>query len=548
MRNYKFIVFTCVIAMLCSCAGTKRQPVDLIIYNGVVYTVDSVNTIVQSFAVKDGKIIAVGTNDQVVGKYEANEMVDALGKAIYPGFYDAHCHFNGYGFSLKMVDLVGTKSFVEVVQRIVDFQKKNNALWITGRGWDQNDWDVKEFPTKDTLDKLFPNTPLIVRRVDGHGALANQAALDKAGVTVNSKISGGIVDVKNGKLTGILIDNAIGLVEKAIPEPTARQNFEALLAAQNNCFAVGLTTVDDAGLSKNVVMLIDSMHKSGDLKMRIYAMLTSSDENLDHYLQHGPYKTERLNVSSFKFYADGALGSRGACLLQPYSDKPDQIGFFLKDIPYYKEQAQKLYDKGFQMNTHCIGDSANRFILNVYGAVLKGKNDRRWRIEHAQVINKEDFHLFKEYSIVPSVQATHCTSDMDWADERLGPERIKGAYAYKELLKQNGYIAGGSDFPVEDINPLFGFYSAITRMHQDGTPKDGFQVENGLSREEALRSMTIWAARSNFEEHERGSLEPGKMADFVVLEQDIMKIDSLKAYDVKVMCTYVNGELVYRNK
>lgn len=200
------------------------------------------------------------------------------------------------------------------------------------------------------------------------------------------------------------------------------------------------------------------------------------------------------------------------------------------------------------MNTHCIGDSANRFILNVYGAVLKGKNDRRWRIEHAQVINKEDFHLFKEYSIVPSVQATHCTSDMDWADERLGPERIKGAYAYKELLKQNGYIAGGSDFPVEDINPLFGFYSAITRMHQDGTPKDGFQVENGLSREEALRSMTIWAARSNFEEHERGSLEPGKMADFVVLEQDIMKIDSLKAYDVKVMCTYVNGELVYRNK
>ncbi|MBI2270947.1 MAG: amidohydrolase [Bacteroidetes bacterium] len=548
MRNSKFVLFTCLITMLCSCAGTKKEQVDLVVHNGVVYTVDSVNTIVQSFAVKEGKIIALGTNDEVIGKYEAKEKVDACGKAIYPGFYDAHCHFNGYGMSLKMVDLVGTKSFAEVVQRTVDFQKKNNGLWITGRGWDQNDWGVKEFPTKDTLDKLFPNTPLILRRVDGHGALANQAAFDKAGVTVDSKISGGIVEVKNGKLTGILIDNAIDLVEKAIPEPAVKQNFEAILAAQNNCFAVGLTTVDDAGLSKNIVMLIDSMHKSGDLKMRIYAMLTSNDENLDYYLQHGPYKTERLNVSSFKFYADGALGSRGACLLQPYSDRPGQNGFLLKDISYYKEQAQKLFDKGFQMNTHCIGDSANRFILNVYGAVLKGKNDKRWRIEHAQVINKEDFHLFKEYSIVPSVQATHCTSDMDWADERLGSERIKGAYAYKELLKQNGYIAGGSDFPVEDINPLFGFYSAITRMHQDGTPKEGFQVENGLSREEALRSMTIWAARSNFEEYERGSLEPGKMADFVILEEDIMKIDSSKIYNVKVAGTYINGDMVYRGK
>lgn len=542
-RSGKWL-FVFITMIFFACSSQQKEKADLIVHNAVIYTVDSAFTTTESFAVKDGKIIAIGTNNSILEKYDG-EKLDVQGKALFPGFIDAHCHFYGYGNGLNQVELVGTKSFDEVIHRVVEFSKTKPGEWIIGRGWDQNDWNTKEFPTKDKLDSLFPNTPVFLKRVDGHAALVNSEAFRRANITEKTRVGGGIVEVKNGKLTGILVDNAVDIVANKIPPAGKEEAQASLLAAQKNCFEAGLTTVDDAGLDKKIVDLIDKMHKKGDLKMRVYAMLTDNKENLDYYLEHGTYKTERLNVRSFKFYADGALGSRGACLLHPYTDKPDQQGFLLSKPEYYLEHAEKLAAKGFQMNTHCIGDSSDRYLLDTYGKVLQGKNNARWRIEHAQVVNKSDFEKFGKYSIIPSVQSTHATSDMYWAKDRLGEERVKGAYAYKDLLNSFGKVALGTDFPVENINPMYTFYSSVARKDLKGFPEGGFQMENALTREETLKGMTIWAAFSNFEEKEKGSIEPGKFADFVILDKDIMKINIDEVPGVKVMATYLNGENVY---
>ena len=546
-----FLIF-----LLSSC--THKQQVDLIVHNAIVYTVDSALSNAESFAVKDGKFIAVGTNNEIQNKYEAKETIDAKGKAIYPGFIDSHCHFYGYGKGLTEVNLVGTKSFDEVIQRVVDYSKTNKSEWIVGRGWDQNDWEIKEFPNKKKLDSIFPHIPVFLQRIDGHAALANNEAVSRCHFMIENKVEGGIIEMVNNQLTGIFIDNAVELLKKEIPKPTKDEIKVSLLAAQKNCFAVGLTTVDDAGLEKNIIDAMDALQKTNELKMRIYAMLTDNKENLDYYLQHGIYKTERLNVRSFKFYADGALGSRGACLSKPYSDKPLQQGFLLNTPDYFKENAKKVFDKGFQMNTHCIGDSAVRLINSTYSNLLynpiknvsseiaeKGKN-RRWRIEHFQVTTKDDIINLKVSGIIPSVQPTHATSDMYWAEERLGKERIKYAYAYNDLLKAAGMIALGTDFPVEDINPLYTFYAAVARKDLKGFPKDGFQMENALSRENTLKGMTIWGAYANFEEKEKGSIEPGKFADFIILDNDIMKCNIDLVPKTKVISTYINGECVYQ--
>jgi hypothetical protein len=308
---------------------------------------------------------------------------------------------------------------------------------------------------------------------------------------------------------------------------------------------VGLTTVADCGISHELIPVITDLQKSDQLKMRIYAMLSDQEANYDYLFRTGAIKTDRLNVRSFKVYMDGALGSRGASLLQPYSDKPSTSGFLLSDKKHFEEVAIKIAAKGFQMNTHAIGDSANREILQVYERVLKGKNDARWRIEHAQVVNKADFKLFGNNNVIPSVQSTHATSDMYWAADRLGPERVIGAYAFKQLLDQNGWLILGTDFPVEDINPMLTFYAAVVRKDTKSYPEKGYQIENALSREEAIRGMTIWAAKGNFEEKEKGSLEAGKFADFVILDQDLMKADAASLFKAKVLKTYLNGENVY---
>lgn len=529
-------------------ACNNKQKADLIVFNGTIYTIDSAFTTVQAMAIKDGKIIATGTSEEINNTYDAAETIDAKDKFVYPGFIDAHTHFYRYGLGLQTADLVGTKSWDEIVDKLKTFAAQQPDGWVIGRGWDQNDWDVKEFPDNEKLNELFPNRPVLLTRIDGHAAIANRTALTLAGLKEGFTLTGGTLEVKNGRLTGILIDNAIGLVRSKVPEPTAAQMRSALLQAQENCFAVGLTTVDDCGLNYDEVQLIDSVQRSGELKMRVYGMLSDSKRNYDAIFAKGKIKTDRLNVRSFKVYADGALGSRGACLLHPYSDRPDWQGFLLSEPKHFDSIANIIYEKGFQMCTHAIGDSGNRAILNIYGKYLKGKNDLRWRIEHAQVIDSNDFVLFGNYNVVPSVQPTHATSDMYWAGDRLGPRRVKGAYAFNDLMKQNGWIPLGTDFPVEDISPFKTFFAAVIRKDDKGWPAGGYQIENALSRENALRGMTIWAAKSNFEEQEKGSLEKGKFADFIILDKDLLKAPESELLKVQVLHTYLNGEKVFERK
>lgn len=540
INQFAFLVMSSFLA-----ACDSKQAADAIYINGLVYTVDSAFTSAQAFAVKDGKFVAVGSNEAIEAQYAAPEIINLQGMPVYPGFIDAHCHFYGYGLGLQTVDLTNCKTFKEMVERVVAFKRTDEKAWIVGRGWDQNLWAGKEFPSKDTLDKLFPNTPVLLERVDGHAALVNQQALNLAGITANTQLVGGLVELKAGKPTGILVDNAVELATKVIPMKTEKEMNTALLQAQSNCFAVGLTTVDDAGLDKAVVNRMDKLQQDGKLKMRIYAMLNPTQENKEYYFKRGPYKSDRLHVRSFKVYADGALGSRGACLLKSYTDKANHMGFLLHQPLYFDTIAKECNEHGFQMNTHCIGDSANRYLLKTYAAVLTEKNDKRWRIEHAQVVNEADMIAFGKYAVIPSVQPTHATSDMYWAKERLSDARVKGAYAYKQLLEQNNLLAAGSDFPVEHINPLYGFYAAVARKDANGFPTQGFQMENALTREQALRAATIWAAYANFEDTEKGSIEVGKVADFVILEKDIMKIPIRESRDTKVKATYLNGEKVY---
>ncbi len=539
IRNFLLLA----ISVLVFSCNTQMQA-DLIVHNAVVYTVDDKFSIAGAFAIKDGKILETGSSEEILKKYKG-EMLDAQGKAVYPGFIDGHAHFYGYGQGLQQADLVGTKSWEEILEKLKQFGQENPEGWIIGRGWDQNDWTKREFPDNSKLNELFPNRPVILTRIDGHAAIANNTALELSGLIPGQKITGGEVETINGKLSGILIDNAQAAVYSKIPDQTVAQIQESLMDAQKNCFAVGLTTVTDCGISHKVIPLITELQQKDQLKMRIYAMLRDDQENYDFLFKNGALKTDRLNVRSFKIYMDGALGSRGACLLEPYSDKPGYSGFLLSDKKHFAEVAQKIAKAGFQMNTHAIGDSANREILNVYASVLKGKNDLRWRIEHAQVVNQADFKLFGENNIIPSVQSTHATSDMYWAGDRLGAERVKGAYAFKQLLDQNGWLVLGTDFPVENINPMYTFYAAVVRKDMKGFPADGYQMENAMSREQALRGMTIWAAKGNFEEKEKGSLEAGKFADFVILDQDIMKADGEQLFKVQVLKTYLNGENVY---
>lgn len=539
----KVLPFLGVIALCVSCV--PKTKVDLLVYNATIYTVDSTFSKAEAMVIKDGRIVDVGTNSALQEHYVATEKLDAGGKFIYPGFFDAHCHFFGYAGSLQTADLVGTRSWDEVLQVLNKFAASHAEGWLTGRGWDQNDWPVEEFPTNEKLNKLFPDRPVYLERVDGHAAIANAKALEVSGVNAGDTLEGGVVGVKDGRLTGILIDNATSLVAKNIPRPSNDQIQKALLEAQTNCFAVGLTTLDDCGLPFSSVDLVREMQDAGSLKMRMYIMLSDNPADFEYAQAHGKIKTDRLDVRAFKFYADGALGSRGACLLKTYSDEPDWHGFLLSPVDHFDSAANFVYNLGFQMCTHAIGDSANRTMLNIYAKYLQGKNDLRWRIEHAQVVNENDFELFGQYNIIPSVQPTHATSDMYWAGDRLGPERLKGAYAYQQLLKENGWEPLGTDFPVEDISPFKTFYAAVVRKDAKGFPPEGFQVENALTREQALRGMTIWAAKANFEENEKGSLEKGKFADFVILDGDLMKEPAEKLLQVKVMKTFLNGEMVY---
>ncbi|WP_037319807.1 amidohydrolase [Salegentibacter sp. Hel_I_6] len=541
----KRILLACLfISGLISCNSEEKEGADLLVYNAEIYTVDENFSTAEAFVIKDGKFLEIGTAETLQEKYKVAEKLNAGGKSVFPGFIDGHAHFYRLGLQQQRVDLTGTKSFDEVVQRIVDFQEERDVEFITGRGWDQNDWENKEFPTKDTLDQLFPDTPIAITRIDGHALLVNQAALDKAGITTETPFDGGDIEQKDGKLTGILIDNPMGLIADAQPEASLEEQVNALLDAQKISFEYGLTTVVDAGIDKETIELMDSLHKDGSLKVKLYAMISNTEKNLDFYLDKDPIKTDRLNVRSVKFYGDGALGSRGAALKEEYSDRAGHFGALLSPVEDFKKTAERVAASKFQLNTHAIGDSANYVVLETYNELLKDDEDRRWRVEHAQIIDEEDFKYFSK-NIIPSVQPTHATSDMYWAEDRLGEERMQGAYAFKKLLDQAGIVALGTDFPVEEVSPFLTFYSAVARQDTDNYPENGFMMEQALSREETLKGMTIWAAFANFEEEEKGSIEAGKFADFIILDQDIMKIDASEIPGIKVLETYVNGEKVY---
>lgn len=540
----RFLLLAAAILSLSACRD--RQQVDLIVHHGKIYTCDSAFSVAEAFAVKDGKIVAIGKTYDILYAYKGDEVVDAKGYAVYPGFIDAHAHFVGYGRSLFEVNLYDAKSWDEVIKRLQEFARKHpNEKWLRGRGWDQNKFADKQYPDNSKLNELFPGKPILLDRVDGHAAIASDEALKLAGVTPASRVSGGEIEVKNGKLTGLLIDNAVDLVTAIIPRGTKKDYEKWLTEAQNNCFAQGLTTITDCGLMYYDVQMIDTLQKEKKLQMRLYVMLTDSAANYERYLAKGPYKTDKLYVKGVKAYADGALGSRGACLLQPYADKPGWYGFLLNPASHYDSLARMLVNTDFQLCTHAIGDSGNRMVLQEYNKYLQGKNDKRWRIEHAQVVAPADMHLFGDASVIPSVQPTHATSDMPWAADRLGTDRMKGAYAYKQLLQQNGWIALGTDFPVEDISPFKTFYAAVTRKDAKGNPAAGFQPENALTREQALRGMTIWAAKANCMEHETGSIEKGKKADFVIVNIDLMQVPEAQISKASVFTTFIGGLRVY---
>ncbi len=526
-------------AILVFSCNTKEE-VDLIVTNANIYTVDDDFSKASSLAVKDGKFVAVGDSEEISKKYNAQEQLDAEGKTIVPGLIDAHCHFYGLGQNQQVVNLVGTESFDEVVEKVVAFQKERPSDFILGRGWDQNDWEVKEFPTKDKLDELFPDTPVALERIDGHAYLVNQKALDMAGITVGTGTEGGEIVKENGEITGVLVDNPMGLINMVMPPASLEQKIQALKDAERISLDYGLTTVNDAGLSRDIIELIDSLQQADELSIRVYAMVSNYPENLDYFLDKGIIKTEGLNVRSVKVYGDGALGSRGAALRAPYSDKPGHFGAMVTPVDQIEVLAQRIAATDYQMNTHAIGDSANIVVLRAYEKALEGKTNRRWKVEHAQVISQSDFDYF-ENGIIPSVQPTHATSDMYWAEDRLGEERVKGAYAYKDLLDKAGLVALGTDFPVEQVNPFLTFYAAVSRQDVEQYPEGGFQMENALSREETLKGMTIWAAYSNFEEDEKGSIEPGKFADFVVLSDDIMTISSEEIPNVTTEQVFLGG-------
>ena len=519
---------------------------DLIIHNAKVYTVNKDFEVVSAVVVKDGRIIDVGAED-LVGKYNAAAVLDLKGLAVYPGLIDAHCHFYQLGMTQEQVDLRGSKSLDELVARIKAHQAKVDDEVIIGRGWDQNLWENKVFPTKELLDQAFPGKLVILERVDGHAAYVSSAVLEKANITAETKVDGGEVILVNGSPSGVLVDKASDLAYAILPEPSTEKKIRALKKAEEIAFQNGLTTVDDAGLNRDVLELIDSLHKTEDLKIRVYGMISNSKENLDHYLAKGITQSERLTIRSVKVYADGALGSRGAALKKPYADAKNNKGLFLTPPEEIERLALLLADKGFQMNTHAIGDAANQVVLDAYKNALSTSPDPRWRVEHAQVVEKLDLEKFGP-KVIPSVQPTHATSDMEWADERLGEDRITTAYTFKELLDWSGKVALGTDFPVEKVNPLNTFYSAVARRDTEGKPTGGYQMDNALSRSETIKGMTIWAAYANFEEEQKGSIEVGKVADLVLMTEDIMTINESAILSAEILATIVDGNIVYQRK
>lgn len=541
--NYSFLVLSIVFLVSCS-----SNSIDSIIRNATIYTASDDHEIAEAIAIDDGIIVGIGTDEEILDRFTPRSILDAKGLPVYPGFIDSHAHFLGLGLSQSRLDLNGTSSFEEVLDRAQQFRKQHPSLKaIVGRGWDQNDWKIKQLPNKTILDSLFPDIPVALTRIDGHALLVNQVALDLANIDKVTEVEDGIIIKEDDELTGILIDGPMALVNAILPSPNKEEKIEALKKAQEMCLAKGITTVSDAGLTKDDILLIDELHQQGELVIKIYAMVSISDQpSFEYFWDRGILETDRLTVRSFKVYADGALGSRGAALKENYSDD-NHRGILGIEPDSLQMLAYRLANSGFQMNTHAIGDYANQIVLEAYKKALVFSDDPRWRVEHAQVVDEVDIDYFN-YKVIPSIQPTHAVSDMDWAEDRLGEERMKNAYPYKRLLEKSGKVALGSDFPVEDISPFKTFVAAVARQDSEGNAEDGSQESDLLTRKEALKGMTIWGAYANFEEDRKGSLEVGKSADLVILDKDIMEKSWTEIINVRVVGTFINGDVVFSNR
>ena len=535
-------------------AAQTRTPADLIVTNARIYTVDEAHPRARALAVKDGKFLFAGSEREVMALRGPNTtMVDAAGHTIIPGMVDAHAHLLGLGEALDQVDLTGTRSYDEVVARVVAAAKGQAAgKWIVGRGWDQNDWADTRFPTHEALTRALPNNPVYLTRVDGHAGLANAAAMRAAGVTAKTPDprGGRLERDASGAPTGVFVDNAQGIIERVIPPPTREDTRKALEMAIADAHRYGLVGIHDAGESRSTIDLMEEMAKAGALRFRLYVMISDDSAALAHYMSIGPRSglyDNHLWVRAIKLYADGALGSRGAALLEPYSDDPKNNGLLVSAPAHIEDVAERALASGFQVATHAIGDRGNRIVLDAYEAALKAHPtaDHRFRIEHAQILNHDDIPRFAQLGVIPSMQAVHQTSDMYWAGSRLGPGRLLGAYAWRSLLNTGVVVPNGSDFPVESDNPLFSFHSAVSRQDADNWPTGGWMPEQRMTRTEALESMTIWPAYAAFQEQIMGSITPGKLADFVILDRDIMTVPERDILGTSVLATYIGGKAVY---
>ena len=529
-------------------------PADLVVTNGRIYTADGARPVVEAMAVRDGRIIFVG--DPLGARAltgPSTRVVDLAGATVIPGMTDAHAHVAGLGASLRNVDLVGTTSYDEVIARVVARARTTpKGEWIIGRGWDQNDWGDTRWPSHEALSRAVPDHPVFLERVDGHAALVNALAMQRADLTraTRDPSGGQVIRDAAGNPAGVLVDNAQGLVDRAIPAPTREQVKASIRSAIAEMHRWGLTGVHDAGASAQVLDLYDELGREGALDIRLYAMIADDSATIARWFARGPADGAHggmLWVRSVKLYQDGALGSRGAALLEPYSDDPTKSGLLVSAPAHIQEVATRALRAGFQVNTHAIGDRGNRLVLDAYEAALRAvpRADHRFRIEHAQILHSDDIPRFARLGVIPSMQASHQTSDMYWAANRLGTTRLLGAYAWRSLLETGVIVPNGSDFPVEYVNPLISFHSAVSRQDARNWPVGGWMPEQRMTRDEALRSMTLWPAVAAFQERELGSLALGKRADFVVLSQDVMRVPEAMILDTQVRSTWVGGKLVY---
>lgn len=535
----------------------QQAPADLIVHNARIYTVDDARPVVEALAVRDGRVAFAGSRIEAEAlRGPRTRMLDLGGRTVIPGMVDAHAHLLGLGESLRNVDLVGTTSYEDVVARVAERARQVPAgTWILGRGWDQNDWGSTAFPTHEALSRAVPDHPVVLSRVDGHAILANAAAMRAAGVTAASRDpeGGRIERDAQGNPTGVFVDNAEGLVSRAMPAMSDAERRGAVVAAVEEMHRWGLTGIHDAGAGRATIDTYEALAKAGQLDLRLYVMIGDDSSAIAHYFRRGPQSglyDGRLWIRAVKLYADGALGSRGAALLDPYADDPNNRGLLVSPPEHIRAVAEQGLRSGFQINTHAIGDRGNRVVLDAYAAALRTvpRADHRFRVEHAQVLHHDDIPRFAQLGVIPSMQAVHQTSDMYWAGNRLGVGRLLGAYAWRSLLATGVPVPNGSDFPVERTNPLLSFSASVSRQDANGWPAGGWYPAQRMTRDEALKSMTIWPAYAAFQERELGSLTPGKYADFVVLDRDIMTVGEREVPGTNVLATYIGGRAVYERR